>query len=77
MNILFITADQWRGECLSALGHPDLKTPNLDQLAGDGVLFARRECWLESQDFGTLASEGFDRSFNVAPDHVVEGEAES
>ena len=41
MNILFITADQWRGECLSALGHEDLKTPNLDRLAGDGVLFAR------------------------------------
>ena len=41
MNVLFITADQWRGECLSVLGHPDLKTPNLDRLAGDGVLFAR------------------------------------
>ncbi len=41
MNILFITADQWRGECLSALGHADLKTPNLDRLAGDGVMFAR------------------------------------
>ncbi|MCP4316246.1 MAG: alkaline phosphatase family protein [Hyphomicrobiales bacterium] len=41
MNILFITADQWRGECLSALGHADLKTPNLDRLANDGVLFAR------------------------------------
>jgi hypothetical protein len=22
LNILFITADQWRAECLSALGHP-------------------------------------------------------
>mgnify|MGYP006159523179 CR=1 FL=1 len=33
MNILFITADQWRGECLSALGHPVLKTPHLDALA--------------------------------------------
>ena len=41
MNILFITADQWRGECLSALGHAELKTPNLDRLASDGVLFAR------------------------------------
>ena len=41
MNILFITADRWRGECLSALGHADLKTPNLDRLASDGVLFAR------------------------------------
>ena len=41
MNILFITADQWRGDCLSALGHPHLKTPNLDALAADGVTFKR------------------------------------
>jgi len=39
MNILFITADQWRGECLSALGHAHVKTPNLDALANEGVLF--------------------------------------
>lgn len=39
MNILFITADQWRGECLSALDHPVVKTPNLDALAKEGVLF--------------------------------------
>jgi arylsulfatase A-like enzyme len=38
-NILFITADQWRGDCLSAVDHPCLKTPNLDRLAADGVLF--------------------------------------
>lgn len=41
LNILFITADQWRGECLSALGHPVVRTPNLDALAADGVLFKR------------------------------------
>ena len=41
MNILFITADQWRAECLSVLGHPTVRTPNLDHLAGEGVLFAR------------------------------------
>ncbi|MEQ8952372.1 sulfatase-like hydrolase/transferase, partial [Parvibaculum sp.] len=41
LNILFITADQWRGECLSALGHKMVKTPNLDALAADGVLFKR------------------------------------
>ena len=41
MNILFITADQWRGECLSALDHPDIKTPNLDKLAEQGVLFKK------------------------------------
>ena len=39
INILLITADQWRGECLSTLGHPVLKTPHLDALAADGVLF--------------------------------------
>ncbi len=37
-NILFITADQWRGECLSTLGHK-VQTPNLDKLASQGVLF--------------------------------------
>lgn len=38
-NILFITADQWRGDCLSAAGHPLVKTPNLDKLAASGVFF--------------------------------------
>ena len=38
-NLLFITADQWRAECLSALKHPVVKTPNLDALAADGVVF--------------------------------------
>ena len=41
MNVLLITADQWRGDCLSALGHPCVRTPALDRLAGDGVLFRR------------------------------------
>jgi arylsulfatase A-like enzyme len=39
-NVLFITLDQWRGDCLSALGHPVLETPTLDALARRGVLFA-------------------------------------
>ncbi len=39
-NILFITADQWRGECLSCLGHR-VQTPNLDKLAREAVLFTR------------------------------------
>jgi arylsulfatase A-like enzyme len=41
MNVLLVTADQWRGDCLSCLGHPAVRTPNLDRLAADGVLFAR------------------------------------
>ena len=40
-NVLFITADQWRGDTLDAGGHLCVKTPNLDRLAADGVLFAR------------------------------------
>jgi arylsulfatase A-like enzyme len=39
-NVLFITLDQWRGDCLSALGHPVLETPALDALAERGTLFA-------------------------------------
>lgn len=38
-NILLITGDQWRGDCLSAVGHACVRTPALDALAADGVLF--------------------------------------
>ncbi len=40
-NVLFITADQWRGDCLGCVEHPLIKTPNLDQLAKEGVLFRK------------------------------------
>ncbi len=43
-NILFITADQWRGDCLSALNHPCVRTPHLDALAASGVLLAAHYC---------------------------------
>jgi len=39
-NVLFVTIDQWRGDCLSAMGHPLVETPTLDRLAAHGVLFA-------------------------------------
>lgn len=38
-NILLISVDQMRGDCLSILNHPVVDTPNLDQLARTGVLF--------------------------------------
>ena len=41
MNILFITADQWRGPCLSLLGHAVVKTPSLDSLAREGAVFVQ------------------------------------
>jgi arylsulfatase A-like enzyme len=39
-NILFITADQWRGDSLGLMGHPCVRTPTLDALAGEAVVFA-------------------------------------
>lgn len=38
-NVLFICADQWRADCIGALGHPHVRTPNLDALIAEGVLF--------------------------------------
>jgi arylsulfatase A-like enzyme len=38
-NVLFVTVDQWRAECLSRLGHPVVQTPNLDRIAARGVTF--------------------------------------
>jgi len=40
-NVLFIIADQWRADCLGVLGHPAVRTPNLDALARRGVTFTR------------------------------------
>ncbi len=41
LNVLLITLDQFRAECLSAAGHPLVRTPHLDALAAAGVRFAR------------------------------------
>ncbi len=40
-NIILITADQFRGDCLGIAGHPELRTPWLDHLATRGVYFRR------------------------------------
>jgi arylsulfatase A-like enzyme len=39
-NVLFITVDQWRGDCLSRLGHPVVRTPHLDAFAAESVQFS-------------------------------------
>jgi len=41
LNVLLVTLDQFRGDCLSAAGHPVVRTPNLDRLAAQGVRLAR------------------------------------
>lgn len=40
-NVLLVTLDQFRADCLSAAGHPVVRTPRLDELAANGVRFAR------------------------------------
>ena len=41
LNVLLITLDQFRGDCLSAAGHSVVRTPNLDRLCASGVRLAR------------------------------------
>jgi arylsulfatase A-like enzyme len=43
-NVLIVHADQHRFDCLGAYGNPDLRTPNIDSLAADGVLFGESFC---------------------------------
>ncbi len=38
-NVVFITADQMRGDCMGTAGHPNVRTPHLDRMAREGVLF--------------------------------------
>ena len=40
-NIVFIITDDQRAEWLGAVGHSSLKTPNIDRLANEGVMFTR------------------------------------
>ena len=40
-DILLIMPDQMRGDCLSTLKHPAVRTPTLDKLAAEGTLFSR------------------------------------
>jgi len=44
-NILLITDDQHRGDCLGIEGHPVLSTPNLDWVGASGTHF--RRCYSE------------------------------
>jgi len=43
-NILVFCVDQMQSFCLGCHDHPDVKTPNLDRLAGTGVDFRRGYC---------------------------------
>ena len=38
-SVLLILPDQWRGQDLGCMGNPEVRTPHLDRLASQGVLF--------------------------------------
>lgn len=40
-NVLMIIADQFRGDTLGCMGHPNIKTPHYDALAKSGTLFRK------------------------------------
>lgn len=41
LNILVLYADDWRHDTLGVAGHPVVKTPHLDSLAGEGIRFTQ------------------------------------
>lgn len=43
-NILLVHTDQHRFDCLGAAGNPEIKTPNFDTLAADGLLYRNSFC---------------------------------
>jgi arylsulfatase A-like enzyme len=43
-NILFLLTDDQRADLMSCAGHPVLRTPNIDRIAGAGVRFANNFC---------------------------------
>jgi arylsulfatase len=43
-NVLVLMADDHRADCLGAFGHPAVRTPNLDALAGRGFAFRNAYC---------------------------------
>jgi len=44
INLIVLVTDDHRWDCLGCMGHPILRTPNLDRLANDGVLFTNHFC---------------------------------
>ncbi len=38
-NVLFLFPDQMRAQAMGCMGNPDVRTPNLDSLASEGLLF--------------------------------------
>ena len=73
-NILFLLADDMRWDAMGCVGHPRVRTPNLDGLAEDGALFENafvttsicapnRACILAGQHQRTTGIKDFSTPF--------------
>ena len=73
-NILFLLADDMRWDAMGCMGHPCVRTPNLDGLAADGALFENafvttsicapnRACILAGQHQRTTGIKDFSTPF--------------
>ena len=43
-NVVFILTDDQRSDALGCMAHPHLKTPHIDRLANEGILFKNHFC---------------------------------
>jgi arylsulfatase A-like enzyme len=84
-NLLLITADQHRGDCLGLEGHPVLQTPNLDFLGASGARFRRayaeapscipaRRSLISGQAPAAHGMVGFQGGVPWEPAHTLPGE---
>ncbi len=76
-NILFVFTDDQAQDCVGCLGNPHIQTPNIDQLAADGVLFnnafvttaiccSNRACILTGQHMRRHGIEDFQKPLSAA-----------
>jgi arylsulfatase A-like enzyme len=54
LNIVFLLADDLRPDCLGVLGHPIVKTPNLDKLLESGFIF--RNAYVLGANIGAVCT---------------------
>jgi arylsulfatase len=82
INILFLMSDQHRGDYIGAAGADFVRTPNIDRLAKEGVLFSRAyssipSCFPARTSILTGMSpwKHGQLGYNPIPDYPVEGPA--
>jgi arylsulfatase A-like enzyme len=54
LNICFLLADDLRPDCIGVLGHPVVKTPNLDKLCANGFIF--RDAYVLGSNSGAVCT---------------------